>query len=107
MFQRQFARKGVASEREKVVTLVKRGSEGPNVPPPATPSKCRFVPKEDRENWFCAWRNRTASTMALVRRNPGFRQLDIEMAILDELDERERRRERIERSVQFITRRAA
>lgn len=102
-------RKANGSEKgsTNIVTLSPRASDSPDVPPPATPSRVRFIPRECRENWFMAWRSRRVSTMALVRRNPGFRQLDIESAILDELDERERRRERLDRVTEFVSRRQA
>jgi hypothetical protein len=53
--------------------------------------KHRFIGREHRTTLFEAWRRRGASLMKLVRGNKGLRQLDIEAAILDELDERDRK----------------
>lgn len=58
---------------------------------PQPPSKHRFVGREHRQGMFQAWRNRLATLGQLKNRNKGLRQRDIESAILDELDERERK----------------
>lgn len=55
------------------------------------PSKHRFVGREHKQGLFNAWRNRLASIAQLKRRNKGLEQRDIEAAILDELDERDRK----------------
>jgi hypothetical protein len=51
----------------------------------------RFIGREHRTTLFEAWCKRGVSLMKLVRSNKGLRQLDIESAIREEMNERDRK----------------
>jgi fructosamine-3-kinase len=64
----------------------------PNV---STVPKTKFVAKCDREAWADVWLNKRAGLMLLTRRNKGLGQLAIEDALIDEVNERLRRADRL------------
>jgi hypothetical protein len=70
--------------------------EPESAPRPRTPGKHKFIGREHRKAIFDVWRNRMATITTLCQRNEGLGRNDIEGAILDELDERERRQARME-----------
>jgi hypothetical protein len=67
------------------------------------PTKSKFVGREHRSTLLDVWRSRRASLTQLVRRNKGLGLRDIESAILDEWEERERRAVRLEQQRAVLT----
>jgi hypothetical protein len=81
---RQFNRKGVARETQNIQHVETAAQTPHNV-------RSKLIAKDHCAALYEAWRSRRASLMKLVRSNTGLGQLDIEAAILDELDRREQR----------------
>lgn len=88
-----------ATPKTKVVEI----TAGKHLPP----ARGQFVPRYQREAMADAWRGGRATLTQLQRRNPGMGLRDVELAILDELDARERRREALAANAAYLLRRAA